>query len=228
MQSGGAVSSTSFKSELFEQFARVGKALSSGVRLEILELLAQSERSVEDLAKVLGQSIANVSQHLQQLRQIGLVLTRREGQFVFYRIANDDIIQMIILIEKVAQNNIANINMMISEYISKKDSLEPVSAEELLEQARLGLVTVLDVRPLLEYSSGHLPNAVNVPLEDLEKRLAEFPKDKEVVAYCRGPYCMIAFEAVAKLREKGLRARRLKDGFPAWRLSGLPVEVDDG
>jgi rhodanese-related sulfurtransferase/biotin operon repressor len=218
------MSSNTFKSRLFDQFARIGKALSNGVRLQILELLAQGERSVEALAKASGQSVANVSQHLQQLRQSGLVVARKEGQFVFYRAANDDVIRLLSALQHVGEANLAEIDRMISAYLTRKDALEPVPAQELMERMRLGLVTVLDVRPRQEYEAGHLPGAISVPLNELEKHLSELPADREIVAYCRGPYCLLAFEAVATLREKGLRARRLEDGYPEWRLRGLPVE----
>ena len=222
------MSSNPFKSQLFDQFARIGKALSNGVRLQILELLAQGERSVEALAKASGQSVANVSQHLQQLRQSGLVVARKEGQFVFYRVASDDVIRLLSALQTVGEANLAEIDRMVSTYLTRKDALEPVPAHELLERMRLGLVTVLDVRPRQEYEAGHLPGAVSMPLNELEKHLSELPADREIVAYCRGPYCLLAFEAVATLREKGLRARRLKDGYPEWRLRGLPVEGERG
>lgn len=215
-----------FKSQLFDQFARVGKALSNGVRLQILELLAQGERSVEALAQALAQSVANVSQHLRQLRQSGLIVARKEGQFVFYRVASDEVIRLLCALQQVGEANLAEIGNMVSVFLTQKDTLEPVPARELLERARLGLVTVLDVRPRREYEAGHLPGAINLPLDELEQRLSELPADREIVAYCRGPYCMLAFEAVAKLRQKGLRARRLEAGFPEWRLRGLPVETD--
>lgn len=218
------MSTQGFKRELFEQFARVGKALSSGIRLEILDLLAQGERSVDSLSRALGQPVANVSQHLQQLRQAGLVAARKEGQFVIYRIAGDQVIYLIKALQAVGETNLAEVERMVASYLATKDSLEPVPAKELLERVRKGLVTVLDVRPEVEYQAGHIPGAVNVPLEELESRLSELPRSREVVAYCRGPYCMLAFEAVAKLRAKGRKARRLEDGLPEWRLRGLPIE----
>lgn len=218
------MSTQGFKRDLFEQFARVGKALSSGIRLEILDLLAQGERSVDSLSRALGQPVANVSQHLQQLRQAGLVAARKEGQFVIYRIAGDQVIYLIKALQAVGETNLAEVERMVASYLTTKDSLEPVPAKELLERVRKGLVTVLDVRPEVEYQAGHIPGAVNVPLEELESRLSELPRSREVVAYCRGPYCMLAFEAVAKLRAKGRKARRLEDGLPEWRLRGLPIE----
>ncbi len=219
------MSTQTFKRALFEQFARIGKALASGLRLEILELLAQGERSVDSLARALGQPVANVSQHLQQLRQAGLVAARKEGQFVIYRIAGDQVVYLLKSLQAVGEANLAEVERMVGSYLATKDNLEPVPATELLERARKGLVTVLDVRPAVEYQAGHIPGAINVPLEELENRLSELPKSKEIVAYCRGPYCMLAFEAVAKLRAKGRKARRLQDGLPEWRLRGLPVET---
>jgi DNA-binding transcriptional ArsR family regulator/rhodanese-related sulfurtransferase len=219
------MSSQNFKRALFEQFARIGKALASGLRLEILELLAQGERSVDSLARALGQPVANVSQHLQQLRQAGLVTARKEGQFVIYRIAGDQVVYLLKSLQAVGEANLAEVERMVRSYLATKDSLEPVPATELLERARKGLVTVLDVRPAIEYQAGHIPGAINVPLEELENRLSELPRNKEIVAYCRGPYCMLAFEAVVKLRAKGRKARRLEEGLPEWRLRGLPVET---
>ncbi|MFZ5511565.1 MAG: ArsR/SmtB family transcription factor [Pseudomonadota bacterium] len=219
------MSTQTFKRALFEQFARIGKALASGLRLEILELLAQGERSVDSLARALGQPVANVSQHLQQLRQAGLVAARKEGQFVIYRIAGDQVVYLLKSLQAVGEANLAEVERMVGSYLATKDNLEPVPATELLERARKGLVTVLDVRPAVEYQAGHIPGAINVPLEELENRLSELPRSKEIVAYCRGPYCMLAFEAVAKLRAKGRKARRLQDGLPEWRLRGLPVET---
>jgi len=215
---------THFKQELFAQFARVGKALSSANRLELLEFLAQGERSVEALAKVAGLSVANTSQHLQQLRQAGLVLARKEGQHVLYRLSGDDIVALVESLRRVAENHLAEVNRLVDSFLMVKDSLEPIPAQELLTRAREGLVTVLDVRPPEEYAAGHLPGAINVPLNDLEKHLATLSKDNEVVAYCRGPYCVLAYEAVARLRASGYAARRLESGFPEWKKAGFEVE----
>lgn len=213
-----------FKQELFAQFARVGKALSNGNRLELLEFLAQGERSVESLATAARLSVANTSQHLQQLRQVGLVMARKEGQHVLYRLAGDDIVSLVSCLRRVAENHLAEVNRLVDSYLSVKDGLEPLPAEELLTRARDGLVTVLDVRPPEEYAAGHLPGAINIPLADLEKHLEQLSPDHEVVAYCRGPYCVLAYEAVARLRKKGYQARRLKDGYPEWKEAGFPVE----
>ncbi|MEP7181788.1 MAG: metalloregulator ArsR/SmtB family transcription factor [Betaproteobacteria bacterium] len=213
-----------FKSDLFEQFARIGKALSSGKRLEMLESLAQGERSVESLAQMTGLSVANTSQHLQQLRQAGLVSARKEGLYVYCRLAGDDIVRLLAALREVGQEHLAEVDKLVKLYLGSKDSLEPVPVKELVQRAKKGLVTVIDVRPPEEYAAGHIRGAINVPLTDLKKRLNEFPRDQEIVAYCRGPYCVMAFEAVAELRKKGRRARRLEEGFPEWKSAGLPVD----
>ena len=214
----------SFKKELFAQFAQVGKSLSNGNRLEILEFLAQGERTVDELANVSGLTVANTSQHLQGLRRSGLVKSRAEGQKSYYRISDYSVIALLALLRKVAEENIAEIQILVADYLSSKDDLEPISREELLNRAQKGTVTVLDVRPELEFKSGHLPNAINIQLTELKKQLKKIPRSKEVVAYCRGPFCIMAFEAVEHLRSKGYKARRLEDGFPEWKLDELPVE----
>jgi len=222
------MSSLAFKHQLFTHFARIGKAVSNANRLEILEFLAQGERSVEALAKVCRLSVANTSQHLQQLRQAGLVAARKQGQRVYYRLVGDEVVALIAMLRRLAERQLAEVERLVDAYLTVKDGLEPVPAEELLARARGGLVTVLDVRPSEEFAAGHLPGAFNVPLEQLETRLHQLPRDQEIVAYCRGPYCVLAFEAVAKLREKGFQARRLQDGFPEWKSAGLPVETTLG
>jgi len=219
------MSRSGFKHELFAQFARVCKALASANRLELLELIAQGPRSVEDLAKLSGLNFANASQHLQELRQVGLVRARKEGLRVYYELSGDDVTELLEVLRRVAEHRIAEIEKLVGTYLSTKDDLEPIMAKDLLGRARKGLVTVLDVRPAEEYRAGHLPGAVNIPLSELEGQLSKLPRSKEVVAYCRGPYCVLAFEAVARLRKKGLKARRLEDGLPEWRRRGLPVEV---
>jgi len=213
-----------FKKSLFDQFAHIAKALSSGYRLEMLEFLAQCEYSVEVLAKAMGLSVANTSHHLQQLRHAGLVTTRKEGQRVFYRLNGDDVIELVDCLRAVAERHLGEVDQLVNTYLTSKDSMEPIPRNELLQRAKEGSVTVLDVRPPAEYAAGHLPGAVNVPLAELEKHLAEFDSEQEIVAYCRGPYCVLAFEAVKALREKGFRARRLQDGYPEWKRAGLPVE----
>lgn len=216
--------SKTFKSDLFEQFARVGKALSSGKRLQMLEYLAQGERSVDALARMTGLSVANTSQHLQQLRQAGLASARKEGLYVFYRLSGDSVVRLLAALRVVGQEHLAEVDKLVKLYFESKDNLEPVPAKELLQRAKTGVVTVLDVRPPEEYAAGHIRGAINVPLAELTKRLHEIPSGKEIVAYCRGPYCLLAFEAVAQLRKKGRKARRLEDGFPEWKSAGLPVE----
>ncbi len=215
-----------FKQQLYSQIARIGRAVGNGHRLELLEYLAQGERTVEALARLAGLSMANASQHLQVLRQAGLVSTRREGLYVHYRLAEADVDQLRRVLQQLAQARIAEVEHLVRNYLGVKDSLEAIPCMELLERARAGLVTVLDVRPPEEFAAGHLPGAVNIPLKELEQRIQELPQHQEIVAYCRGPYCVLAYEAVAQLRKQGFSARRMEDGFPEWRLAGLPVEAD--
>lgn len=219
------MSSGNVKHDLFAQFARIGKALSNPNRLEFIEYLAQGERSVDSLAQVSGQSIANTSQHLQQLRLAGLVTTRKEGQRVFYRLSGDDVLLVLNSLRTVAERHLTEVNHLVSQYLDTKDNLEPVLAEDLLARVRSGEVTVLDVRPQDEFAAGHLSGAINIPLNELEAHLSSFSPDQEVVAYCRGPYCVLSYDAVARLREYGIQARRLKDGYPEWKIAGLPVET---
>lgn len=219
------MSTGSFKHDLFNQFARVAKALSNGYRLELLEFLAQGERSVDALAQVSGLTVANTSQHLQQLRQTGLIANRKEGHKVYYRLSGMDVLALLGSLRGVAERHIADVDRLVDDYLKVKDSLESVPARELLERARDGLVTVLDVRPPEEYAAGHLPGAINIPLGELEKHLDELGLAQEVVAYCRGPHCVLAFDAVSRLRKKGVNAKRLDGGLPEWRLEGLPVET---
>lgn len=218
------MSTGNFKHDLFSQFARVAKAMSNGYRLELLEFLAQGERSVDALAQVSGMTVANTSQHLQQLRQAGLVANRKEGQKVYYFLSGMDVAALLGSLRQVAERHLADVDRLVDDYLKVKDSLEPVPADQLLQRARDGLVTVLDVRPPEEYAAGHLPGAINIPVKELEKRLKELDPKLEVVAYCRGPHCVLAFDAVAKLRKKGINARRLDGGLPEWRLEGFPVE----
>ncbi|MCP4751908.1 MAG: metalloregulator ArsR/SmtB family transcription factor [Proteobacteria bacterium] len=219
------MSNSNFKHQLFEQFARIGKSLGSGSRLELLEYLAQGERNVESLAKASGFTVANTSQHLRQLHQAGLVTSRKSAQQVFYRLADEMVVDLLDILRKVAERNLAEIERLIKTYLTAKDELEPISGSELLNRFKRKDITILDVRPSEEFKEGHLPKAINIPLNELEKRLDRIPNDMDVVAYCRGPHCVLAFEAVAKLREAGFRAIRLEKGFPEWKRSGLPVEV---
>jgi rhodanese-related sulfurtransferase/DNA-binding transcriptional ArsR family regulator len=219
------MSNRNVKGDLFEQFARIGMALSNGKRLQILEYLAQGARNVETLAQLTGLSVASTSQHLQHLRQAGLVSASKEGLYVFYRMAGDSIVRLLAAVHAVGEEHLAEVNKLVRLYYESKDSLEPVPAKELMQRVKKGLVTVLDVRPPEEFAAGHIPGALNMPVSEIRKRLNEIPKDQEIVAYCRGPYCLMAFEAVVELRKKGRDARRLEDGFPEWRCAGLPVEI---
>lgn len=218
------MSNHNFGRQIFEQFARIGAALGSANRLQLLELLAQGERNVETLSQIAGLSLANTSQHLRNLRQAGLVTSRKSGLKVFYRISNDDVVRLIGALRRVAECHIAEVETLINKYLTVKDDLEPVRRLDLLSRARDGLVTVLDVRPPEEFAAGHIPGAINIPLIDLERRLNDLTEDEEIVAYCRGPHCVLAFDAIAKLRQYGFKAQRLEDGYPEWRASGLPIE----
>ena len=215
--------SDSPKHALFAGLAEVAKALSHGDRLELLEVLAQGERSVEALAERLGLPIANASQHLRLMRRAGLLASRRDGKRVLYRPSDPAVLTLTVALRTVAEHNSAQVRDVIASYFHKRDALEPVARAELVRRLKDGLVTVLDVRPEDEYAAGHLPKAVNIPLRDLVGRLRELPRSREIVAYCRGPYCVLAFEAVALLRERGFKVRRLEDGFPEWKAAGLPV-----
>lgn len=212
------------KSALYQQIARVAAALASEARLQLLEHVAQGERSVETLAAMAGLSVANCSKHLQALRNAGLVTTRKEGLRVYYALAGDDVVRLYSALQHVAEERVAEVEKLVRTWLRHRDEMEPVSPKELMERAAKGLVVVIDVRPPEEYAAGHLPGAINVPIDQLEGRLAKLPKRKEVVAYCRGPYCLMSFDAVRTLRERGLKARRLENGFPEWRAAGFPVE----
>lgn len=207
-----------------EQFAEVAKALSHANRLELLELMAQGERSVEALANVAGLTVANTSRHLQQLRRAGLIAARKEGLYVFYRVAGDDVIDLLRSLRRTGQRHISEVNNVVIGYFNDRDSLEAISRKELLKRSKDGLVTVLDVRPSEEYEMGHIPGALNIPINEIEQHLANLPKGQEIIAYCRGEYCVLAFEAVAALRKKGFTARRLEEGYPEWKAAGLQVE----
>ena len=216
------------KAALFEEFARVGKALANGKRLELLDLLTQGERSVEVLADAAGLGLSTASAHLQALRQAGLVATRREGTKVFYSAAGPDVLRLYSLLRSVAQERVPGVEGRRVAYLrleGPRGSEAELTREELAARAAAGTVTVLDVRPVEEYRAGHLPGAVSIPLEELESRLAELPRGTEVVAYCRGAYCVMAYDALDILRAHGRAARRLEDGVLEWRLAGLPVEA---
>jgi rhodanese-related sulfurtransferase/DNA-binding transcriptional ArsR family regulator len=211
------------KQALFEQLAVIARALGSAARLELLDFLAQGERSVEELAAVSGLSIANTSKHLQQLKASGLVQARRAGKHVHYRLGDERVLDAVADLRGLAESHLEQVGALVTSYLSSRDALEPVPADVLLDRARSGLVTVVDVRPPEEYAQGHIPGAINIPVDRLESQLAELAPDREVIAYCRGPWCVLSFEAVARLRAAGLRARRLEEGLPEWRRAGRPV-----
>lgn len=219
------MSTEHFKQDVHAQLARVGKALSHGNRLELLDFVAQGPRSVDELAAMTRLSVANASKHLQELRRAGLVRARKEGLRVFYELAGPDVVDLIAALGQVAETRLAEMSHLVRTYITARDELEPIPAAELLKRSKQGLVTVLDVRPAKEFAAGHLPGAINVAVEDLGKQLRKLPKGREVIAYCRGPYCLLSVDAVTMLRTKGYKARRLEDGFPEWKASGLPVEA---
>jgi len=213
-----------FKDQVYEQFARIGKALSSGRRLEILDLLAQAERTVEDLAAEAAMSVANCSQHLQVLRAARLVDVRREGLFAKYRLADDSILRLWLVLREIGEARLAEISRVVDTFLTERKTLQTISTNELRSRLKDGGVVLLDVRPALEFEAGHIAGARSIPVAELQKRLKELPKDREIVAYCRGPYCVYADEAVDLLRAKGYKAVRFNDGFPDWKAVGLPVE----
>lgn len=219
------VSSESPKHAIFTQLAVVAKSIANANRLELLEQLAQGERSVEALAKRTRLSVANTSHHLQQMRRGGLVAARRDGKFVHYRLSDNRVLELIAALRAIAEQQLAEVDRIVRSYFHARDSLEAVSHKELMRRIRDGNVTVLDVRPRDEYELGHLPGAVNIPLDQLKKRLARLDRSREIVAYCRGAYCVLSFEAVAALRAQGFEVRRLADGFPEWKAGGLPIET---
>ena len=213
-----------FKTELFEEFARIGKALSSGRRLELIELLAQSERTVEELAAETGMSIANASQHLQVLRSARLVDVRRQGTYAWYRLSDEHVLRLWLSLREVGEMQLAEIERIVEDFFKNRKNMKATTCEDLLKHLTAGSVVVLDVRPEQEYSTGHIRSARSIPVNELEARLKEIPKKKTIVAYCRGPYCVLADEAVAILRAKGFNALRFEGGFPDWKARGLPVE----
>ena len=214
-----------FKDRLYGQFARLGKALGSPYRLELLDLLAQSERTVESLAAETGATTANISQHLQILRNAGLAAARKDGLFVHYRIADPAVLTLSAAIRTVAERQDAELNRIVREHFGDRGEPEPVEMNELLRRARAGEVIVVDARPANEYAAGHIPGALSIPIDDLKHRLQRLPKSKPYVAYCRGPYCIYADQAVKQLQASGRRATRLPVGLPEWKSAGLPVEV---
>lgn len=216
-----------FKDRLYGQFARLGKALASPYRLELLDLLAQGERTVDSLATETNATIANISQHLQVLRNAGLAASRKEGLFVYYRVADPSVLALSAAIRTVAERQDAELDRIVRDHFGDRSEPEPVEMEELLRRARAGDVIVLDARPATEYAAGHIPGALSIPVDDLKQRLKQLPKSKPYVAYCRGPYCVYADQAVDQLRASGRRAKRLAIGLPEWKLAGLPVQVGD-
>ena len=213
------------KMAVFEHFAEVAKALGHECRLAILEHLAQGERSVDVLAQLTGLSLANASQHLKRLRAAGLVHTRKEGKYLVCRLSDDSVVNLLSALRRTSERHVADVEKVVSSYFRKRDAMEPVSQRELLRRMKDGTVTVLDVRPEDEFEMAHIPGAINIPVKQLSKRLSELSGEREIIAYCRGPYCVFAFEAVAALRKKGFQARRLEDGYPEWKAAGFPVSV---
>lgn len=218
MSRGGA------KRQLFACIAEIAKVLGHGHRLEIVEMLAQGERSVESLAERVGLSVANASQHLRLMRRAGILASRRDGKRILYRLSDPSVLTLTAALRRVAERNAAEVRAIVDGYFRARDALEPVTRRELARRLKDGLVTVLDVRPADEFAAGHLPKAVNIPLRELTQRLREIPKGRTVIAYCRGPYCVLAYEAVALLRDRGFKVQRLEDGFPEWNAAGLPIE----
>ena len=210
---------------LFDAFASVAQGLGSGRRTEIVDVLAQGERSVDELADEISQSTANTSQHLRVLARAGLVRTRREGTRVYYRLASDRVVELWSAVRDVAAHHLADVNVLAEDYLGERSAVEHLSADELARRLTTGDVVLLDVRPEPEYRQGHIEGARSAPLQQLEGLLPTLPRRKEVVAYCRGPYCVYADDAVRLLRARGLKARRLDVGFPEWRRAGLPVET---
>ena len=213
-----------FKDALYGQFAHLGKALASPLRLEFLELLAQGERTVESLAGETGVSLANASQHLQTLLRAGLVENRKEGLFVRYRLADQSVVELTIALRTVAARRRAELDRLVREHFGERSDAEAVAMAALLKRSRSRDVVILDTRPAHEYAAGHIAGAISVPVDELQRRLRQLPKNKEYVAYCRGPYCVYADRAVELLRASGRRAQRLLEGFPEWRLAGFPIE----
>jgi rhodanese-related sulfurtransferase len=213
-----------FKRRLYAEFASIGKALASPLRLELLDLLAQGERSVDELARELDQSLANTSAHLQVLRQARLVESDKRGLNVVYRLAAPEVFQLWRTLRDLGTARLAEIDRLVQTYLTDRARLAAIDIAELRRLVQEGQVTLLDVRPVLEYRQGHIPSARSIPVAELERRLAELPRDREVVAYCRGPYCVLSDEAAELLQRHGFSARRLQQGFPEWRAAGLPVE----
>lgn len=214
-----------FKDALYEQFARIGHALASPKRIELLDLLGQGEKTVEALADQIATPIKNTSAHLRVLRQARLVETRRDGTYVYYRLAHDDVFGLLRTLQVIGHKQLTDVQQVVRLYMDGQDDLAPVTFKELRRLMREDDVTVLDVRPVDEYRKGHIPGAVSMPIPQLKRRLREIPKGRQVIAYCRGPYCVFSLEAVTILRKNGYHARRTDDGLPDWRAAGFPVDA---
>jgi len=212
-----------FKDPLYVQFARIGHAVASPVRIELLDLLAQGEKTVEALAAQSSTGIKNASAHLRVLRQARMVETRRAGTYVYYRLADEDVSRFVRELQRLGRQRLTEVEQVARQYLDDRDELQPVALAEFRKRVREGKVTVIDVRPQDEYAAGHIPGALSIPLAELRKRLSAVPKHRDVIAYCRGPYCVLALEAVTLLRKRGIRARRFEGGWPAWRLAGHPA-----
>lgn len=213
------------KDVLYAQFSRLAKAMANPRRIELLELLAQAERSVDELAVASGMDFSNTSAQLQVLSRVRLVESRREGRRVLYRLADQGVVSFLAALRQVARSRLAEVEQVARDYFGARDQLEPISSAELWERVERREAVVIDVRPAEEFAAGHIPGAISVPLAELGAFLPDLPREAEIVAYCRGPYCVLAPQAIELLRRAGLRARRLEEGFPEWRVAGLPVEA---
>jgi rhodanese-related sulfurtransferase len=222
------VGDRSAKEALYDGFAEIAKALASGRRAEIVDVLAQGERSVDELAREIGQTVANTSHHLRAMARAGLLTTRRDGTRVFYALASERVAELWVALRDVAADHVAGLERLATAYLGDRDGIEVIDRDELSRRVKRREVLVLDVRPEAEYAAGHIAGARSVPVGTLRRQLRSLPKDADVVAYCRGPYCVYADDAVRELRRKGFRARRLVDGFPEWKRAGLPVAVGKG
>ncbi|BAS68366.1 ArsR/SmtB family transcription factor [Bathymodiolus septemdierum thioautotrophic gill symbiont] len=215
---------SSIKYLLNEQLSLIAQSLTSPQRLEILEYLSQTERSVDELSQLSNLNIANTSRHLQILKQAALVVVRRAGNKRFYKLAGNDVTNLISSLRNTAKIHLAEVEYLMQSYLNKKDELEAIDAQELLERTKHNEVTILDIRPKEEFNTGHLPNAINIPPDEINERIKNLKKDKEIVAYCRGPYCLFAYDAIEALRGQGFRAKRLENGFPEWKAAGYPIQ----
>ena len=215
------------KDALYEGFAEVAKALASGRRAEIVDVLAQGERSVDEIAFEIDQSVANTSHHLRAMARAGLLTTRRDGTRVFYALTSDRVAELWSALRDVATEHTAGLERLVDAYLGERDGLDTIDRDELARRIRRGDIVILDVRPEAEFSSGHIAGATSVPITELRKHIKALPKDADVVAYCRGPFCVYADDAVRELTKRGFRARRLEDGFPEWKRAGLPVEIGE-